>query len=84
MQPWKPPFVMRKNRSAITREPDLEGKWTTQFPDMLGYQNQGGGQVPADLEWRTSPKQWQEELTETELRQQLHRALPPGSPPKQP
>lgn len=80
MQPWKPPFVMRKNRSAITREPDLEGKWTTQFPDTLGYQNQGGGSVPGDLAWGASPKQWQEELTEEELRQGHHHALPAVAP----
>jgi len=82
MQPWKPPFVMRKNRTAITHEPDLAGQWTTQFPDVLGFQNQGGGDLPPDLAWGASPKQWQEELTETELRQALHRALPAGAPPK--
>ncbi len=32
----------------------------------------GGGSVPADFEWGTNPKQWQEE----------HGANPPGTPPK--
>jgi hypothetical protein len=66
--PIKPPFVMPKNRTARTKgEPELHGQWTKGFPEMLGFQNQGGGKVPADFTWRTSPKQWQEELTEAEL-----------------
>jgi hypothetical protein len=82
MAPWKPPFVMRKNRAEITNEPDPGGTWSTKFPEMLGYNSQGGGQVSADVSWPTSPKQWQEELTEEELRQELAPALPAGDAPK--
>ena len=67
-EPIKPPFVMPKDRQQITREPELTGKWTNQFPEMLGFKNQGGGNVPEDFGWSSSPKQWQEELTDTELR----------------
>jgi hypothetical protein len=70
-EPIKPPFVLPKNRSEVTREPDPQGRWTKQFPEMLGFKNQGGGKVPADFDWPSSPKQWQEELTENELRQGL-------------
>lgn len=61
------PFLPRANRQAITREPDNGGPYTGAFPDTLGYTQQGGGKVPADLEWKSCPKQWQEELTETAL-----------------
>lgn len=55
------------SRQDVTREPDPQGRWSTQFPDMIGYSNQGGGKVPEDFAWRTNPKQWQEELTEEAL-----------------
>ena len=37
----------------------------------------GGGAVPADFHWRSNPKQWQEELTDQELRAdaKAHHAL---------
>ena len=71
------PFVPRKQRVHVTKEPDTDGDWVTEFPDMIGYHQQGGGSVPADFHWRTNPKQWQEELTDAELRQdaKAHHAL---------
>jgi hypothetical protein len=72
------PFVPRKQRSRVTKEPDAAGKWTPLFPDMIGYGQQGSGAVPADFHWRSNPKQWQEELTDAELREEAkaHHALP--------
>ena len=71
------PFVPRKQRSLVTKEPDTAGQWTPLFPDMIGYEQQGGGAVPADFHWRSNPKQWQEELTDQELRTdaKAHHAL---------
>ncbi|QSQ20484.1 hypothetical protein JY651_35335 [Pyxidicoccus parkwayensis] len=57
------PFLHRPNRQHITKEPDPAGRWSKQFPDMIGYSSQGGGKVPADFGWNTNPKQDQEELT---------------------
>ena len=72
------PFIPRKQRSLVTREPDAAGHWTPLFPDMIGYGQQGGGAVPPDFHWRSNPKQWQEELSNTELRREAeaHHALP--------
>ena len=71
------PFVPRKQRAEVTKEPDTDGNWVVEFPDMIGYHQQGGGAVPADFHWRSNPKQWQEELTDAELRQdaKAHHAL---------
>jgi hypothetical protein len=57
-------YTPRPNRQEVTRESDPGGRWTPQFPDMIGYTSQGGGKVPEDFGWHTNPKQWQEELTE--------------------
>lgn len=62
------------NRQQITKEPDPAGRWSKQFPDMIGYKNQGGGKVPEDFGWNTNPKQWQEELTPDTLAKR-HAAL---------
>jgi len=72
------PFVPRKQRAHVTKEPDAGGRWTPLFPDMIGYEQEGGGVVPPDFHWRSNPKQWQEELTDAELRQEAkaHGALP--------
>ena len=72
------PFVPRKMRSHVTREPDTAGRWTREFPDQIGYGQQGGGSVPADFHWRSNPKQWQEELTDAELTREAkaHHAFP--------
>jgi hypothetical protein len=72
------PFVPRKQRSLVTKEPDTDGHWTHLFPDMIGYEQQGGGAVPADFHWRSNPKQWQEELSDAELRKdaKANHALP--------
>ncbi len=56
-------YTPRPNREPITRESDPGGRWSTKFPDMIGYKSQGGGKVPADYGWNTNPKQWQEEMT---------------------
>lgn len=71
------PFVPRKQRSEVTREPDVAGQWSPLFPDIIGYGQQGGGAVPADFHWRSNPKEWQEELTDAELRREAeeHHAL---------
>lgn len=74
------PFILPPHREEITLEPDPAGRWSDQFPDMIGYRNQGGGKVPADFTWRTNPKQWQEEMTPDTLaeRYQQRRVLPPA------
>lgn len=77
------PFVL-PNRQSVTSEPDPGGRWTPQFPDMIGYKSQGGGKVPADYSWNTNPKQWQEEMTPQTLaeRYEMLRVLPaqPAAP----
>jgi hypothetical protein len=72
------PFVPRKQRAQVTKEPDAAGHWVPLFPDQIGYGQQGGGAVPADFHWRSNPKQWQEELTDQGLRAEAkaHQALP--------
>ena len=55
-----------KNRQSVTGEPDPGGRYTTQFPGMIGYHSQGGGSVPP-LFWTSSPKQRQEEMTDETL-----------------
>jgi hypothetical protein len=58
------PFVLPKNREAITGEPDGAGSRKTPLNpgiDWIGAAHRGGGKVPADLNWASSPKQWQEE-----------------------
>jgi len=85
------PFIPRRQRPQVTKEPDTAGRWTHEFPDMIGYEQQGGGAVTPDFHWRTNPKQWQEELTDAELLADakahhalpeavLPLALPPGNP----
>jgi hypothetical protein len=65
--PPAPPFRLPAERARITRETDEQGKWTPQFPDMLGHQQFGGGEVPKDFVWPSNPKEWQEELSNGEL-----------------
>jgi hypothetical protein len=65
--PPAPPFRLPADRARITREPDELGKWTPQFPDMLGHHQFGGGEVPKDFVWPSNPKEWQEELSNAEL-----------------
>jgi hypothetical protein len=60
-------IVIPRNRQSVTGEADPGGRYTPAFPDSIGYSSQGGGSVPADLVWRSSPKQRQEELTEANL-----------------
>ena len=59
------PFVLPRDRSRITREPDSKGSRKTPLNpglDWIGFQDRGGGKVPADLFWPTNPKQYQEEF----------------------
>ncbi|RKH02278.1 hypothetical protein D7Y13_35435 [Corallococcus praedator] len=72
------PFIL-PNRQHVTKEPDPGGRWSAQFPEMIGYSSQGGGKVPADFGWNTNPKQWQEELTPQTLAERFEelRILPP-------
>jgi hypothetical protein len=75
----KDPFVPRTNRSAITQEPDTQGKWSALYPEMMGFGNQGGGSVPEGFAWPTNPKQRQEELTDQALRNPHVPQLPKGT-----
>lgn len=65
--PPTPPFVLPANRARITQEPDELGEWTPKFPDMMGHHQFGGGHVPEGFVWPSNPKEWQEELSNTEL-----------------
>ncbi|HMK73650.1 MAG TPA: hypothetical protein VK454_09955 [Myxococcaceae bacterium] len=78
--PPPPPFRAPANRSRITHEPDELGKWTPLFPDMLGHRQYGGGSVPEPYHWPSNPKEWQEELSNVELRREAeaNAALGPG------
>lgn len=73
-------FTRRTHREAITREPDPAGRWSAQFPEMIGYKGQGGGKVPADFGWKTNPKQWQEEMTEQRLEEHWRQRVLPRTP----
>jgi len=64
------PFLPRKKRQLVTREPDTGGTWTPLFPDMIGYAQEGGGAVPSEYHWPSNPKQDQEELTDKLLRKE--------------
>jgi hypothetical protein len=68
--PPAPPFRLPSDRARVTREPDELGHWTPQFPDMLGHRQFGGGEVPKDFTWPSNPKEWQEELSNVELRRE--------------
>lgn len=70
--PSRPAFYIPP-RESVTGETDPAGRWSSQFPDMMGFRQQGGGAVPADYVWRTNPKQWQEELTESTLAERIQR-----------
>ena len=73
-------YTPRPHREPITREPDPAGRWSTAFPDMIGYKNQGGGKVPADYGWNTNPKQWQEEMTPDTLATEYRNLVIPRLP----
>jgi hypothetical protein len=65
--PPPPPFRLPADRKRITQEPDELGDWTPKFPDMMGHQQFGGGEVPKSFTWLSNPKEWQEELSNAEL-----------------
>jgi hypothetical protein len=75
--PKAPPFRLPADRARVTREPEELGQWTPQFPDMLGHHQFGGGEVPKAFSWPSNPKEWQEELSNVELRREAeaNRAL---------
>ncbi len=82
--PPAPPFRLPSDRTRVTHEPDELGKWTPLFPDVMGPHQFGGGDVPKDFDWPSNPKEWQEELSNSELRREAeaHGALgPPGELP---
>ena len=58
------PFVLPRNRSRITGEPESKGSkkmpWNPGI-DWIGFEDRGGGKLPGDLVWATNPKQYQEE-----------------------
>ncbi len=68
--PPAPAFRLPQDRSRVTHEPDELGKWTPLFPDMLGKHQFGGGAVPESFRWPSNPKEWQEELSNGELRRE--------------
>jgi len=68
--PPAPPFRLQADRTRVTQELDEEGKWTPRFPDMLGHRQFGGGAVPEHFHWPSNPKEWQEELSNAELRRE--------------
>jgi hypothetical protein len=98
--PPAPPFRLQADRTRVTQEPDVEGKWTPLFPEMLGPRQFGGGAVPEHFDWPSNPKEWQEELSNAELRREaeangalgakgelpplLPAALPPALPAGKP
>ncbi|QRK12419.1 hypothetical protein JQX13_21775 [Archangium violaceum] len=73
-------YTPRPNREPITRESDPAGRWSSKFPDMIGYKSQGGGMVPADYGWNTNPKQWQEEMTPETLATEYRNLVIPRLP----
>jgi hypothetical protein len=72
--PPRPRIVIPRNRQSVTGEPDPGGRWSSAFPDMLGYGSLGGGSVSGEVVWLSSPKQRQEELNDTNI--QLRRLQP--------
>ena len=64
----KTAFVLPKDRSSVTREPEIKSSWTPLFPEMTGFANQGPAKLSPEFTWPTNPKQWQEELTDAKLR----------------
>lgn len=73
-------YTPRSHREPITRESDPAGRWSSKFPDMIGYKSQGGGKVPADYGWNTNPKQWQEEMTPETLATEYRNLVVPRLP----
>ncbi len=61
-----PKFVVPEDRSKVTDEPDADGRHLPLLgPDLdwIGSKNQGGGHVPDDFQWRSNPKEHQEEVS---------------------
>ncbi len=73
-------YTPRSNRQAITQEPDTNATWTPLYPEMLGAKNQGHVKLAEDFTWNSNPKQYQEELTETQLRRELAGLPAPALP----
>ena len=77
--PPAPPFRLPANRARVTQEPDELGKWTAKFPDMMGHHQFGGGEVASTFVWPSNPKEWQEELSNTELTREAEANGAPGA-----
>ena len=77
--PPTPPFRLPADRARITQEPDELGDWTPKFPDMMGHHQFGGGEVPNAFAWPSNPKEWQEELSNTELQREAEANGAPGA-----
>jgi hypothetical protein len=65
--PSPPParFVAQRSRPQVTGEPERRSPgWDPRFPDVdwIGSAQQGGGRVPEDFEWKSNPKQHQDDL----------------------
>lgn len=58
-------FAMPLNRPDVTLESESDGHHDSDAGeiDWIGMANQGGGHVPEDFEWRSMPKQMQEETS---------------------
>lgn len=59
------PYTPIEPRPRVTEEPEPSGVHADpEFPDVswLGRAQIGGGHVPDDYEWRSNPKEHQDEL----------------------
>jgi hypothetical protein len=59
------PFFLPRDRARITSEPEHRGSKVHPLNpglDWIGFADRGGGRVPADLDWPSNPKQYQEEF----------------------
>jgi hypothetical protein len=63
-EPIETPFVVPRDRTAVTEEPQPEPGYDPRFPDVSweGAGGRGGGHMPEDYAWPTNPKAHQDEL----------------------
>ncbi|HEY3450857.1 MAG TPA: hypothetical protein VGK67_31155 [Myxococcales bacterium] len=63
--PEPPPFVLPRNREAVTLEPQrADGGFDPRHGDhdWLRFVDQGAGFVPPTHQWKSNPKQAQDDL----------------------
>lgn len=64
--PIEAPFTVPPNREEVTEEPEaLPNRRDPRYPDVSwdsAHSTHGGGHVPEDFEWRSNPKERQDEL----------------------